>query len=468
MTSDRQCDVCVIGAGSGGLSVAAGAAQLGLKTVLIEPGLMGGDCLNTGCVPSKALLALAKRAHLDSDRPAFTRHQIRDYIRETIDQIAPHDSQERLEGLGVHVVRQHATFESATRLLAGETAITARYFVVAAGSHAAVPPIPGLDPRRILTNETIFSIAETPDHLVVIGGGPIGIEMAQAHRRLGSKVTVLEIHRILPKDEPELVEIVRRTLEAQGVEILENVKVEAVEYLDTGTRVWIEHAGTRRSLEGSHLLISVGRKVNVDGLGLDAAGIAFDGKGIKTDARLRTSQKHIFAIGDIAGGPQFTHVAGYHAGIVIRNIAFRLPAKVDYSALPWVTYTDPELAHVGLTLTEARERFGKDVRGPVHSFKSVDRAVAERREEGLLKLVARSNGRILGCSIVAPGAGEMIGVWGLAIQQKLKLKDVASLILPYPTFSEISKQAASEWYKPTLFGDRTRWLVRLLQKLPQL
>lgn len=475
MSGIRECDVCVVGAGSAGLSVAAGTAQLGLSTVLVEQGTMGGDCLNTGCVPSKALLAVAKLMHANRQpglpgvppHPFVTdRAAVNGHVHGTIAAIAPHDSVARFQSLGVHVIQAHARFLDGDRLGAGGETIAARAFVLATGSRPAIPPIPGLDPARILTNETIFAVDVVPEHLVIVGGGPIGIEMAQAHRRLGSRVTVVEKAAILPKDEPDLVDVVRRALLAEGVEILENTTVAALAHTATGTTVTVETAGGARTLDASHVLVATGRTVTVDGLDLDKAGVAHTATGITVDARLRTRNRRIYAIGDAAGGPQFTHVAGYHAGIVVRNIAFRLPAKVDYLALPWVTYTDPELAHVGLTLAESRARQGDGVKALELPFTGVDRAVAEGRTEGRIKVVADRGGRILGCSIVGPGAGELIGFWGLAIDRRLKLRHLAGLVLPYPTYSEISKQAAGEWYKPSLFSDRTRWLVRLLGKLP--
>lgn len=478
MSGDRECDVCVVGAGSAGLSAAAGLAQLGLSTVLVEAGRMGGDCLNTGCVPSKALLAVGKLMHAHrhptlasvpphdfvTDRAAVNAH-----VRDTIATIAPHDSVERFEGLGVHVVRAHARFLDGGRLRAGDETIAAKTFVLAIGSTAAIPPIPGLDLARVLTNETIFGLDVVPEQLVVIGGGPIGIEMAQAHRRLGSRVTIVERSTILPKDEPELVDVVRRTLLAEGVEILENTPVMSLAHADGGTTVLVGAAaggGGERRLAASHVLVATGRKVTVEGLDLDKAGVAFTAAGITVDGRLRTSNRRIYAIGDAAGGPQFTHVAGYHAGIVVRNIAFRLPARVDYRALPWVTYTDPELAHVGQTLAAARESHGDAAQALMLPFTGLDRAVAEGRTEGLVKVIADKGGRVLGCSIVGPGAGELIGLWGLAIDRRLKLRHLAGLVLPYPTYSEIGKQAAGAWYKSSLFSDRTRWLVRLLARLP--
>ena len=475
MGGDRKCDVCIIGAGSAGLSVAAGVAQLGLSTVLVEAGLMGGDCLNTGCVPSKSLLAAAKLMHAHRN-PTFAgvpphefvtdRAAVNAHVRGTIATIAPHDSVARFEGLGVHVIKAHARFLDAGRLHAGSETIAAKTFVVATGSTPSIPPIPGLDPARVLTNETIFGLDVVPEHLVVIGGGPIGIEMAQAHRRLGSRVTVVETNTILPKDEPELVEVVRRTLSGEGIDILEGGSVTSLAHSDGGTTVTVATSGGERSLAASHVLVATGRTVTVDGLDLDKAGVAHGPKGITVDARLRTSNRRIYAIGDAAGGPQFTHVAGYHAGIVVRNIAFRLPARVDYRALPWVTYTDPELAHVGLTLAEARARHGDRAQFLMLPFTGLDRAVAERRTEGSIKVVADRGGRILGCSIVGAGAGELIGLWALAIDRRLTLRHIAGLVLPYPTYSEIGKQVAGAWYKPSLFSDRTRWLVRLIGKLP--
>ncbi len=476
MSDGTDCDLCVVGAGSGGLSVAAGAAQLGLRTVLVEAERMGGDCLNTGCVPSKSLLAMAKlvHAHRTPHLAAVPPHsfepdrsEVDAHVQGVIAAIAPHDSVERFEGLGVRVVRGHASFlDERTLTVAGET-IRARDFVLAVGSRAAIPSIPGLDPAHVLTNESLFDVGTVPAHLVIIGGGPIGIEMAQAHRRLGSRVTIVSRGTILSKDDPDAVEVVRQSLIGEGVDILEHAEVRSVRHGNAGHVVEAVVDGATRRLEGSHILVATGRAANVEGLDLDRAKVEFGPQGIRVDRRLQTSNRRIHAVGDCTGGPQFTHVAGYHAGIVIRNLAFRLPAKVDYSALPRVTYTDPELAHVGMTLVTARSRHGDRVRCLTKFMGNLDRAVAEGRREGLLKVVALPNGRVLGCSIVGPGAGELIGLWALAIAKGLKLRDVASLVLPYPTLSEVSKQAAGEWYSPALFSDRTRRLVSILRKLPR-
>jgi pyruvate/2-oxoglutarate dehydrogenase complex dihydrolipoamide dehydrogenase (E3) component len=330
--------------------------------------------------------------------------------------------------------------------------------VLATGSRASVPPIPGLDQLPYLTNETIFERRTAPSHLIVIGGGPIGVEMAQAHRRLGAQVTVLQKSTILPKDDPDLAEIVRNRLRSDGIDLREGVEIERVGRHGNGIAVDLRGGGR---VEGSDLLVAAGRQANVDGMGLEAAGIEFTSKGVTTDARLRTTNRRVFAVGDVAGGPQFTHIAGYHAGIVIRNALFRLPAKVDYSALPWVTYTDPELAHVGLNEAAARKAHG-DVRVLTWSLAENDRAQAERETDGRVKVVILPNGRILGASIVAPHAGELIQVWCLAISQKLKIGAIASMITPYPTLGEAGKRAAGSFYTPKLFSDRTRRLVSFL------
>ena len=465
--AEIRTDICVIGAGSGGLSVAAGAAQMGASTVLIERGAMGGDCLNYGCVPSKSMIAAGRAADtirhagrfgVNGHEPRIDFGRVHDHIHGVIAAIAPNDSVERFEGLGVRVIQADGRFTGPDTVEAGGTTIKARRFVLATGSRASHPPIPGLDAVPFLTNETVFERKAAPEHLIVIGGGPIGVEMAQAHRRLGADVTVLQKGSILPKDDPDLVAVVRGRLVADGVVLREEVDIAQVERHGNGIAAVLAD-GTR--IEGSDLLVAAGRQANVDGLGLEAAGIEFSSKGVTTDARLRTTNRRVFAVGDVAGGPQFTHIAGYHAGIVIRNVLFRLPAKVDYSALPWVTYTDPELAHVGLTEAQARESH-KDIRVLTWDFEENDRAQAERETEGRVKVLTLPNGRILGASIVGPHAGELIQVWCLAISQKLKIGAIASMIAPYPTLGEAGKRAAGSFYTPKLFSGRTRGLVRFL------
>jgi len=470
MTRSMAPDLCVIGAGSGGLAVAAGAAQMGAEVVLVERAAMGGDCLNFGCVPSKSLLAAARIADLWRHgtalgiayaRPHIDFAAVADSVQRVIAEIAPNDSVERFEGFGVRVLRAEARFTSPRTVRAGDVEIRPRRFVIATGSQPAIPPIRGLDEVRYLTNESIFANRQLPEHLIVIGGGPIGIEMAQAHRRLGARVTVLDVGPLLPRDDPELSAVLAERLWCEGIVGRPGVEIAEVERAGQVIRVRLESG---EQISGSHLLIAAGRRPTVEALDLAAAGIASTAKGITVDARLRTTNRRVFAIGDVAGGPQFTHVALYHAGIVIRNALFRIPAKVDYRALPWVTYTDPELAQVGLTEAEARaiERASRVLRW---RFVENDRAQTERETEGMVKVVTRANGRILGTSILGAGAGDLILPWALAISQKLKIGALANLIVPYPTRGEASKRAAGSYYTPTLFSVRTRRLVRLLARL---
>ena len=469
--SEIRFEVCVVGAGAAGLSVAAGCAQLGLSTALIEHGAMGGECLNTGCVPSKALLAVAKRVHaaaapamagLLDGTPTIDFAGVKDGVRGVIDAIAPNDSAERFSGLGVAVLRGTARFTDAHTLTVGTNRVRARWIVLATGSRPAIPPIEGLDADTVLTNETIFGLRDKPDHLFILGGGPIGLEMAFAHRRLGVPVTLIERGTILPRDEPDLVAVLRDTMQDEGITILEHASVVSVAQSPGSVAATVHQGNEITVVTGSHVLVATGRTPAIASLDLDAAGIASTAGGITVDARLRTNLRHVFALGDVIDGPRFTHVAAHQAGVVVRNIAFRLPAKVDYRALPWVTYADPELAHVGLTEAAARAQHGDRVRVLSVPLARNDRAVAERRTAGALKVIVGRGGRLLGASILAPAAGEMIGLWCLALSRRLTLKAVADLMLPYPTLSETAKAAASDYYGPTLFSRPTRRLVRAL------
>ncbi len=462
-------DLCIIGAGAAGLAVAAGAAQMGAEVVLIERGLMGGDCLNFGCIPSKSLLAAARLAELTrrgaalgiaSAPPHIDFARVADSVQQVIARIAPNDSAERFKRLGARVLRAEAHFTSPRAIRAGDIEIRPRRSVIATGSHPASPPIPGLDRANYLTNETVFANRERPDHLIIIGGGPIGMEMAQAHCRLGARVTVLDIGPLLPRDDPELAASLAERLAGEGVQSRPRIGIEAIE--PEGKGVAVRLSGGER-ISGSHLLVAAGRRPSIEALDLPAAGIEASEKGITVDDRLRTTNRRAFAIGDVAGGPQFTHIAFYHAGIVIRNALFRLPARVDYRALPWVTYTDPELAQVGLTEPAARAA-GLAVQVLRWPFVENDRAQTERDTEGLVKVVLGRGGRVLGASILGAGAGDLILSWALAISQKLRVGAVANLIVPYPTRGEASKRAAGCYYTPTLFSPRTRRLVRFLAR----
>jgi pyruvate/2-oxoglutarate dehydrogenase complex dihydrolipoamide dehydrogenase (E3) component len=458
-------DLAIIGAGSAGLSVAAAAAQFGEKVVLFEKAEMGGDCLNTGCVPSKALLAAAKAAHahrssarfgVTANEPQVDYAKVMAHVESVISTIAPLDSQERFEGLGVTVVRAAARFIDARTVVANGERYTARRFVIATGSRAGVPPVPGIHDVPFFTNESIFKNRVLPKHLIIIGGGPIGMEMALAHRRLGAEVTVLEAFLPLAKDDPELAHVVLASLVAEGIKIRGGIKIERIETSRSGIRVV---AAEDEIIEGSHLLVAAGRTANVDGLDLEKAGINFTKRGVTVNNGLRSlSNKHVYAAGDVAGGLQFTHVAGYHAGLIIRNVLFRLPVTNRTDIIPWVTYTDPELAHVGLTEKDARAKYGDGIRVLRWSFHENDRAIAEGKTKGLVKLVTAKNGRILGCSIVGPQAGDLIAMWTLAIAQKLKVAAIAGMVLPYPTLGEAGKRAAITYYA----GVTDRPLIRKL------
>ncbi|GHF63376.1 dihydrolipoyl dehydrogenase family protein [Seohaeicola zhoushanensis] len=463
-------DVLVIGAGSGGLSVAAGAVQMGASVVLLEGGEMGGDCLNYGCVPSKALIAAAKVADAQAHSgdfgvapvvPQVDYAAVMEHVAGVIAGIAPVDSQERFEGLGVRVIREYGHFVSPTEVQAGDHLIQARRIVIATGSRPLVPPVPGLEDVGYLTNETLFDLREKPEHLLIVGGGPIGMEMAQAHVRLGCRLTVIEGAKALGKDDPELAAVVLDALRAEGVEIAEGAMVAEVDRTDGGIRV---AAKDGRVFEGTHLLMAVGRKANVERLNLEAAGIGTTKTGIKVDAGLRTTNRRVYAIGDAAGGMMFTHVAGYHAGVLIRSMLFGLPAKVATAHIPWATYTDPELAQVGLTEAEARTRHGDRLEVARFDYAHNDRALAMRRGAGFIKVMV-VRGRPVGVSIVGPEAGEAIALWSLVIAAGLKMSAVAGMVAPYPTLAEINKRAAGAYFSPRLFDNPlVRKTVGLVQR----
>ncbi len=466
-------DICVIGGGSGGLSVAAAAAAFGVEVVLLEKGKMGGDCLNYGCVPSKAIIAAGKHARAAVDGKKFGVHvdkvdvnfaEVNAHIKDVIGGIAPHDSPERFRSLGVNVIEQAGVFIDADTVQAGDTIIKARRYVIATGSSAFVPPIPGIDEVDYLINETIFEQTERPDHLIVIGGGPIGMEMAQAHHRLGSKVTVVEGFKALGKDDPELAEVVLKRIREEGVEILEDTKVVKLAKAKSGVSVTVETSEGQRDIKGSHVLVATGRAANVNGLGLEQGQIEYDRRGIKVGDNMRTSNKRVYAIGDVAGGFQFTHVAGYHAGLVVQQILFRLPAKENREIIPWATYTEPELANVGLTEAQAREKYGDDISVLRWEYAENDRARAERKTDGLIKIVADKKGRLVGVAIAGAGAGEMINMWALAITNKMKLSNVRGYIPPYPTMSEIGKRAVMTHYGPITSKPFVRAVIGFLRK----
>lgn len=458
-------DVLVIGAGSGGLSVAAGASQMGASVTLLEGHKMGGDCLNFGCIPSKALIASGKAAYAMTHAsdygvanavPQVDYAAAKDHVADVIATIAPVDSQERFEGFGVNVIREFGTFVSATEVKAGDTLIKARRVVVATGSSPLVPPIPGLENVPYETNETLFDLRDRPDHLLIIGGGPIGMEMAQAHIRLGSKVTVIEGAKALGKDDPELAKVVLDTLKDEGIEIAEDALADEIRGKAGAIEVETKDG---RIFKGSHLLMAVGRKSNTDTLNLEAAGIETTRTGIKVDASMRTTNRKVYAIGDVAGGLQFTHVAGYHAGVIIRSMLFGLPSKAKTSHIPWATYTDPELSQVGMTEAQARKEHGDKLEVIRFDYSHNDRAIAERKTKGFIKLMV-VKGRPVGASIVGYQAGELINLWALALANNMKMSQIAAMVAPYPTIGEVNKRAAGAYYTPRLFDNP--WVKRIV------
>ncbi len=465
-----ETDLCIIGAGSGGLSLAAGAVQMGADVVLLEGHKMGGDCLNYGCVPSKALIAAGRHAHAMTTgapfgvapvQPQVDYAAAKDHVHRVIASIEPHDSVERFENLGVNVITEFGSFISPTEVQAGDAVIAARRFVIATGSRPFVPPIPGLESVPHYTNEDIFDLRERPEHLIVIGGGPIGMELAQAHVRLGSKVTVLEGLTALGKDDPELAAIALERIRGEGVEVVEGAMAEEV----TGGEGSVEVRTNDGTIyTGSHLLIAVGRLPNTEKLNLSAAGIEPARGGIKVDVQLKTTNKRVYAMGDVVGGLQFTHTAAYHSGVIIKSALFGLPSKTSTAHIPWATYTDPEIAQVGLTETQAREKHGDRLEVVRFDYSENDRARAELATTGLVKVMI-VKGRPVGASIVGVQAGELIQTWALMIANKLKIGAVAAMVSPYPTLGEINKRAAGQYYVPRLFESNfvKKW-VGIVQK----
>jgi pyruvate/2-oxoglutarate dehydrogenase complex dihydrolipoamide dehydrogenase (E3) component len=468
MAETLRPDICVIGGGPGGLSVAAAAAALGVPTVLVEGHEMGGNSLNAGCVASKALLASARRAEAARSAKMFG-VDVRDtgvnfsavhrHVHSVIAAVAPADSAERFTGLGIRVIHAPAKFKDRNTVVAGDIEIRARRFVIATGSKPALPAIPGLDSGPYLTNESIFDLTERPEHLIIIGAGPSGLELAQGFRRLGSSVTVIEAAQPLGKDDPECAAVVLAQLEREGVVIRSGVNVVDIAHAGRTVTATIESGGAEQTITGSHLLVAAGRSPSIADLDLDAAGIRHERSGIVVNGKLKTSNRRVYAIGDcIAGALQLTHAANYHAGLVIRNALFRLPVRVNNDCIPWVTFTDPELAQIGLTEARARQQ-GIKIRVTRWPYHDNDRAQAEGAPRGHIKVITTAKGKIVGVTIVGAQAGELIAMWILAVARNLNLRDVMDLVLPYPTLSEIGKHAAIDYFTPSLTGVWARRII---------
>jgi len=466
-------DICVIGGGAAGLVVAAGGASLGAKVALVEKHKMGGDCLHYGCIPSKTLLQSARVAHTMANADAFAipGHHPRTDISSVMERVAgviksiePHDSPERFRELGVDVILAAGQFTDPQTFTVDGRQIHARHFVIATGSRAAVPAIEGIEDIPYLTNEQIFDLREPVDSLIVIGGGPIGIEMAQAFGRLGSKVYVIQRGaQILPKEDPDMAEVVAKQLQKEGIELLTEHNPIRVEGTKGDIRLTLQDpAGNKKTINTSHLLVAAGRHPNIENLGLENAKVELKNGHIVSDARLRTTNKRIFAAGDIVGGPQFTHMAEHHAGVVLRNAIFRLPAKVEKKVVPWATFSEPELARVGLSETEARQQ---GVNHKVYSFpfQDMDRAKADGTTEGFAKIITSPKGKLLGAAIVGPHAGELIHEYVLAIAKGMTAADLSSVIHIYPTLAQINRRVADARMKEGLTLSAKKWIKRIFR-----
>ena len=469
-------DLIVLGAGSGGLTMAAVAAQLGYKVALLEGGRMGGDCLNYGCVPSKALISAAKKIHNARNAEALglsvsgrtDMKAVYKHVRNTIKTIEPHDSQERFEKLGATVIREYGFFinENTIGTESGKR-LKGRRIVIATGSRPMVPGIKGLEGSGYLTNETVFDLQQTPEHLLIAGGGPIGTELAQAFARLGSKVTLIEGGpQILGPEDRDVAEAAEKTLIKDGVEVVKNHRLSQVSRSGKNDyTLTLSKNGAIKTVRGTTLLIALGRQPNTEKLELDNAGVELEGKFIKTDNTLRTTSKNIFAVGDVAGNYQFTHMAGYEAAHVIKRMLFgAFWSRISYHAVPWVTYTEPEVATVGLNEKAAKARYGDKLRTIKTEFTENDRAQAEDATNGFIKLNT-VKGRPVGVTIYGPHAGELIGLWTLVLHKKLKLSAISGMIHPYPTLNDISRQAVSDYYKPTFHSKAVRRLSKVMFRL---
>ncbi len=471
----NEYDLVIIGAGVGGLVTASVAGQLGLDVALLErEDALGGDCLHHGCVPSKTLIRSAEVAHLartggrygvaTEARPTDLA-RVMERVRSVVGHIQAHDDPERFRAYGVDVRFGAARFLDAHTVALGDAVLQGKRFVIASGSSPAVPPVEGLEQAGYLTNETVFAQTHLPGRLAVLGGGPVGVELAQSFARLGSEVTIVEqSERLLAREDAELADELAEALRAEGVHVRTRTAVHSVQSGAGGKSLQCRGPdGVSQALTVDEILVATGRRPNVADLALENAGVDHGPEGIGVDARMRTSARHIFACGDCCGPLPLTHVAEYQAGVVIANAVFRWPKKADYRVIPWATYTDPELAHVGLTEAAARAR-GLDVRVARFPFEQVDRALAEGNERGRVKLIVH-RGRLVGASILGPHAGELIHEAVLAMQTRAKIGAIAGMVHAYPTLSQIHRRAVNSLYSPKLFARRTRTAVRWLNRL---
>ena len=469
-------DIGIIGGGSAGLTIAAGASQLGAKTLLIEKEKeLGGDCLHFGCVPSKTLIKTAKVYHQMKNAKAYGLPEadvkpidfakIVGRIRNVIGTIQKHDSAERFCGLGARVEIGTPAFVDEHSVSLDGIPYTAKTWVIATGSSPVIPPIPGLDKTSAMTNRDIFTLDRLPKSMIIIGGGPIGIEMGQAFNRLGTTVTVVEMgDTILPKEDKDMAEMVMGVLQAEGIRFRLNASILRVVHVGAEHEVMIKAGDTSEALCAEAILVAAGREANLQGLGLDGIGVEFDRRGLKLDERLRTTQKHIYGAGDVTGGYQFTHAAGYEGGVVVTNAVFHLPRKVDYTYLPWCTYTDPELASIGMNEKAAQDA-GIKYGVWVENFRDNDRSLAEGEATGKIKMLLDEKEKPIGVQILGPRAGDLLGEWVAVFNGKTALSTLASAVHPYPTLGEINKKVAGTFLSTKIFSEPVKKGLKLFFNL---
>lgn len=470
-------DIGIVGGGAAGLTVTAGAAQLGAKTLLIEKDrALGGDCLHYGCVPSKTLIKSAHVYHQMKtadrfglplvDLPPVDFREIAQRIRSVIDTIQKHDSEQRFCRLGAKVVFGEPHFIDEHSLQLNGQTYVAKNWVIATGSSPVIPPIPGLAETPHLTNREIFHLDRLPSSMIILGGGPIGVEMGQAFNRLGTRVTIVDrANQILGKEDRDMADAVKDVMAAEGVVFYLEAAIESVADLGHRKTVAIKTVdGQRLDLEAECILVAMGRGANARGLGLEKIGVEHDRRGIKVDRRLRTSQKHIYAAGDVAGGYQFTHAAGYEGGIVVSNAVFHLPRRTDYTYLPWCTYTDPPLGSIGMNETMA-QKAGIDYSLWTEEFKDNDRSLAEGEQVGKIKMILDDKEKPLGVQIFGPHAGDLLGEWVAILNGKVKLSTLAAAVHPYPTIGEINKRVAGTFFSSKIFSDKIKKTLKFFFNL---
>jgi pyruvate/2-oxoglutarate dehydrogenase complex dihydrolipoamide dehydrogenase (E3) component len=465
-------DICVIGAGAGGFATASAAAAFGVPVVLIEKPRIGGESI-MGDLPAHALLAAADRVHVMQDaaslgfkgpRSGADFAAVKSRVRAVVNAVAPNETRERLAGLSVRVIEGAPRFTDSHTVTAGDFAVTARRFVIATGSSPAVPAIPGLADTPYLTSDTVFDLTDCPRHLIVVGAGSAGLELAQAFRRLGSEVTVLETATPLASADAECRAIVLDALQREGITLRTGVEIARIRRVLASVEVDIITPAGAETVKGSHILVAVGRRPNVEDLDLDAARVRYEPRGITVDECMRTSNKRIYAIGDVAAGPKWPHLARYHTELVVRHALFRQQVSVEHRVVPTVIHTDPELAQVGLLEEEARAHSGaiQVLRWP---YRENDRAQCTLATNGHIKVITDRKGDILGATIVGPDAGENIVAWTLAVGQKLNISAFAGLVVPYPAYAEVGKRAAMTYFIRGLTSSRVRRIIGWLRRL---